>query len=237
MSRNKPQESKLVVYTASQLKTSTEKQSYVTVKWAQLKDTTINDVSLTFITIDKKKYDSLSIYAIETEVPLESFEHLVTKANGCQLVKLNNGIIDSLCDKHEKSGYFETYTIKGLWKEKGQLLVNFQNWEDNDDFFVDLQDGFIYHLSTGYRISPNKNLLLGYTKDNLIPLYGSNFMYAGVSNYSIKTYFNIDLGQIAIKDLKWTKDSECLISTGDLITESGEFKLKNELYYLMRISQ
>jgi len=232
---SKTQESKLVPDSVTQYMVSKEKQSYVTVKWTQLKDTTINDVTINFISLNKKEYDSLSNSTIETKIPLEGFGSLVTREKDCQLIKLNNGVIDSLCDKHEKSGYFQTYTIKGLWKEKGQLVVNFQNWEDSDDFLIDIRDGFIYNLNIEYQISPSKNFMLGYTSSNLIPLYGNNFMYTKIANDTIRTYFNIELGQLAITKLHWLADNKCLVSAGAIDPETSE--PKNILYYLMKIKR
>lgn len=205
----------------------------IAVSWIGLKDTTLNGIKLKFRPINKSTFDSLVVLTIKTEIPFQSFDNLLVKSNACQVIKIQNGSTDSLCDvKDDKSGYFEKYTIRGLWKEKNSLVVNYNDWESYDDFLINLIDGSIYQLNSFYEISPDQNHILGY--NTAIALNGNDFMYSEISNKSVKTLFQIDFGKVAIKNLKWLNETECVLSGG--VMEEG-FEFKKELYYVMSIAK
>jgi hypothetical protein len=234
----------------SQSKSNLEKEALDSAKKAQAKfieptkvqliklnDTTVNGIHLKFRLLNQSKYDSLQKLEIKTSIPVEDAGQYIRKIGNYQLVLLKNGSIDSLCDSHdEKSGYKSTYTIKGFWRDRNQLLVNFQDWESYDDYFISLNDGFEYYLNTAYELSPNKNLIIGYTNYNLIPLYGNSFMLSGLTENSIVKYFNFDFGQVAIRNLQWVGEKQCIFSIGELSNESGAFELRGEQLYLLNLN-
>lgn len=119
-------------------------------------DTTLNGVKIKFEKITKQQYDSLESYGVITPIPIEKVSTTIEKVGDCQLISLRNGKKDTLCDKKEESGYFETYSINGEWKEKNLLIANFQNWEEGGDFFISLTHDNRLALDNKYIVSRSK---------------------------------------------------------------------------------
>jgi hypothetical protein len=206
------------------------------INWKNLRDTTINNVQLRFISLSKGKYDSLKKFIVATKIPLEKPDKYVTKLNDCQLIKFINGNTDTLCNKNDASGYYEAYTIEGLWHKKNHLLISYSDWEGGNDFLMDVNDGFKYHLNSSYELSPNEDYLLGYNEFSITPVTFNNFTLTRVVMDSIKTFFDFDLGFAGIKNLSWKSNKECLISSGTISYEKNGLILKEVKYYLMTIS-
>src|SRR6478736_2033670 len=121
-SDSRKKENKSEVLDSSSVKTKSLQP--IKLNWQELKDTTINNIKLSFVLLDKIKFDSLQHLSITAEIPYEDFGHLLLPLEKCKIIKLENGISDSLCDSHNDDDHsFKIYTIKGLWKAKNKLMA------------------------------------------------------------------------------------------------------------------
>jgi len=179
----------------------------------EFRDTTLNGVTLKFIELTDNDYHSLGQQTKETGVPLQSTSDLVSTVDSCLLVKLDNKKTDSLCNKRQGDN-FEKYNFNGLWKEKGLVLVSYQDWEGGSDFFINLKDGRHYYLTHNYKISPDLKHILSFVELNETAFIPSGMMLTECDNGAISTKLNIEFDQVIITSLYWLTNDQCLISAG-----------------------
>ncbi|MEQ1585984.1 MAG: hypothetical protein ABL895_08915 [Cyclobacteriaceae bacterium] len=177
------------------------------------RDTTLNGVTLKFIELTDKDYNSLSQQIKETGIPLQSTSDLVSKVDSCLLVKLDNKKTDSLCNKRQGDN-FEEYNFNGLWKEKGLVLVSYQDWEGGSDFFINLKDGGYYYLTHNYKVSPDLKHIFSFVELNETAFIPSGLMLTECDNGAISTKLNIEFDRVIITSLSWLTNDQCLISAG-----------------------
>lgn len=179
----------------------------------EFRDTTLNGVTLKFNELTEKDYNSLKDKIKETYFPLQFTSESVSKTDSCTLVKLDNGKIDSLCNRIQ-GDYFEEYTFNGLWKENGLVLVNYQDWEGGNDFFINLKDGGHYYLTHNYKISPDLKHILSFVDLNETAFIPSGLMLTDCDNRAISTKISIEFERVIITSLSWLTNNQCLISAG-----------------------
>jgi hypothetical protein len=201
----------------------------------RLTDTTSNGVKIQFRELNQKTFDSLQRQIKRTDLQLSSFDRQVTKVDSCLTFKFNNGKTDSLCNMDDGE-YYEKYQIKGLLNKSNSLLVNFENWEENHDFLINLKDGSYYILSPFYEVSPRQDLILGYVDIVAAPIYTSELLITRIENGTLTTLVKTDLGQISITDVSWISNTDCLITTATAVNEqNGTINTKDKKHYLIKI--
>lgn len=184
--------------------------------------------------LTQKQYDSISNEVIRTELITESYESAVVNLDTCILIKLSKSLNDTLCN-FDDGEYYEKYQPLGLWKERNHLLINFQNWEEQHDYLLNLETGSIYVLAPEYYLSPNRNQILTFTNDIDHAIYGNSFMIAQADNDSIYDLLNLDFGNVAITSADWITDNLLVIEAGIIDQESWAFKEKGK--FLMSIKK
>jgi|GEM_PF-1955738 hypothetical protein len=202
---------------------------------ARLMDTTSNGVKIQFRELNQKTFDSLQRQIKRTDLQLSSFDRQITKLDSCLTFKLNNGKTDSLCNMDDGE-YYEKYQIKGLLTKSNSLLVNFENWEENHDFLINLKDGSYYILSPFYEVSPRQDLILGYVDIVTAPIYTGELLITRIEKGALTTLIKKDLGQISITDASWISNTDCLITTGTTVNkQNGTIDIKDKKLYLIKI--
>jgi hypothetical protein len=191
----------------------------------ELSDTTLNGVTLKFIELPDKDYDSLKDQIKETDFPLQGIFDNISKTENCILVKLDNGETDSLCNKRQGDN-FEEYTLYGFWKENGLVLLSYQDWEGGNDFFINLKDGRYYNLTHNYKVSPDLKKIFSFVDLNETAFIPSGLMLTECGNRTITTKIYIEFETMIITSLSWLTNDQCLITVGKLDNE--EFSV-NEL--------
>ena len=132
--------------------------------------------------------------------------------------------------------YYEKYQIKGLLTKSNVLLVNFENWEENHDFLLNLKDGSYYILSPFYEVSPRQDLILGYVDIVNAPIYKGELIITRIEKGALTTLIKKDLGQISITDGSWISNNDCLITTGTTVNkQNGTIEIKDKKHYLIKI--
>jgi hypothetical protein len=185
----------------------------------ELRDTTLNGVSLNFIELTDKDFNSLKDQIKESDFPLQLTFDNISKTDNCILVKLDNGKTDSLCNKRQGDN-FEEYSLYGLWKENGLVLVSYQDWEGGNDFFINLKDGGYYNLTHNYKVSPDLKKILSFVDLNETAFIPSGLMLTECGNRTIDTKLYIEFETVIITSLSWLTNDQCLITAGKLDNEN-----------------
>jgi hypothetical protein len=209
----------------------TTKERELVFRMTDLRDTTLNGVNLNFALLTEKEYKSLKYQVRQTTFPLQLNSASVSRTDSCLLITLKNGKIDSLCNQR-KGDYFEHYNIKGIWKEKGLVLVNYEDWEGGSDFFINLQDGKYYYLNSNYELSPDSKLILSFVDLNETAFIPAGLMLTTCENGSISTAFNIEFQKAVTNELLWVTSEQCVISTGTL---GKNFEVDDVKYYKLAL--
>jgi hypothetical protein len=197
-----------------------------------LTDTVLNGHKIKFYELTTKSFDSLYRQVKQTEIILKSAESQIKKMDSCLVIKLHNQQTDSLCNWDDGEEH-EKYLIKGLWDENKLLLVNFDNWEENHDFFINLKDGSHYILTPFYEVNPKRDIVLTYVDIAAAPIYSSELMISKIQKGVFTTLYKKDLGQTTITDAKWISNSDCLLTTG--FVDIGTNDIKDKKRYRMKI--
>lgn len=196
-----------------------------------LTDTLANGVSIHFISLNKSSFDSLGVQKKVTGIPLESFDSGITKTGNCEIVKLQTGRPEVLCSKKE-GDYFEEYLIKGYWREKELLLVNYSNWEESQDFFVELKNGNRYYLDPQYGLSPNRLFMISYT--GLNPIYSNELLLTKFEEGKVTMILKLEFAELTITDAQWIGPDQCLLVT---VTENAQTsEVENFSWHLMKLN-
>ena len=149
------------------------------------------------------------------------------------MVRLNNNKYDTLKSFSKGIGnYFESFSILGYWKEANQLLVNFNNWEDSDDFLLNTIDGMHYYLASAYELSPNKSHIISYTNANLLAIYSPEFMLTKVTSISAETIFRLDFGKAVVSEFAWLTNDTGILTAGEV---DKNFKIIAESHYILKM--
>jgi hypothetical protein len=197
-----------------------------------LTDTVLNGHSVRFYELTATAFDSLQAQTKQTEINLKSADSQIKKLDSCVVLKFQNQKTDSLCNWDDGEEY-EKYLIKGLWEENKLLLVNFENWEENHDFFIDLKDGSYYILTPFYEVNPKRDIILTYVDIAAAPIYSSELMISQIQKGIFTTLYKKDLGQTTITDAKWISNSDCLLTMG--FVDIGTNDIKDKKWYRMTI--
>lgn len=196
-----------------------------------LTDTIVNGHAVTFSELTQETFDSLRQRKIETKIPLTTPDNRLTKQDSCFMLQLDNGKIDSLCN-WDDGEEFEKYVVKGLWKDKNILLVNFANWEENHDFLLNLNDGSYNILTPYYELSPQADLLLTSVDIAAMPIYESELSVSKAESGKFITLYHKELGQLSITDAFWISNTECIMAAR---TDIGTSKVRDRKWYRMTI--
>lgn len=201
-----------------------------------LKDGALESLSgkfkISILQINQVRFDSLFELVKETEIPLIPFKDLTTKTDSCTIIRFLNNKSDTLCNKKE-GDYYENYSIKGYWKEKELLFVNFENWEDNDYFFINLLDGSRYDLSPSNKLSPDLKLVLSFADVSAYPTYSGGFTITNIEQGAITTIFNKEFIDWTVKEAYWISNNQCLLVT--TIVDYDADETKDARTYLINI--
>jgi hypothetical protein len=211
----------------SELALSDERNTLIT-----LTDTVLNGRAIKFYELTAKVFDSLQTQVKQSEINLTSADNQIKKLDSCVVITFQNLQKDSLCNWNDGEEH-ETYLIKGRWSENNLLLVNFDNWEENHDFFINLKDGSYYILTPFYEVNPNQKIILSYVDIAAAPIYSSELMISQIQKGAFTTLYKKDLGQTTITDAKWISNSDCLLTTGHV--ELGTNDVINRKWYRMTI--
>lgn len=197
-----------------------------------LTDTVLNGHSVKFFELTAKSFDSLQSQIKRTDIILKSADNQIKKLDSCVIIKFQNQQSDSLCNMDDGE-YYEKYLIKGLWEENKLLLVNFENWEENHDFFINLKDGSYYILTPFYEVNPKRDIVLTYVDIAAAPIYSSELMISRIQKGVFTTLYKKQLGQTTITDAKWISNLDCLLTTG--FVDIGTNDIKDKKWYRMTI--
>lgn len=197
----------------------------------ELTDTVVNGHSIKFDELTPDAFARLQKLSRQTALTLRPADNHFTKVDSCFIIRLQNKT-DSLCN-WDDGEEFERYTIKGLWDENKLLLVRFENWEEDHDFFFNLKDGSYYILTPFYELNPKQDKILTYVDIVAAPIYSSELMISQVQRGNFSTLYKKDLGQATITDAKWISDTECLLTTG--YVDIGTNEVKDKKWYRMTI--
>jgi hypothetical protein len=197
-----------------------------------LTDTVLNGHSTKFYELTEATFDSLQRHAKQTEINLKSADNEIKTLDSCVVIKSKNQKTDTLCN-WDDGEQFEKYLIRGLWEDKELLLVNFENWEENHDFFISLKDGSYYILTPFYEVNPKKDIVLTYVDIAAAPIYPSELMVSKVQKGAFTTLYKKDLGETTIIDAKWISNSDCLLTTG--FVGIGTNDVKDKKWYRMTL--
>lgn len=189
---------------------------------------------LTFIELTQEQADSLENRIISTAIPLSTPNEIITKTDSCFIVQLRNTKQDTVCN-FDDGEYHETYILKGVWSEANQLLMNFENWEEQHDYLINLNDGSHYILGPEYRLSPNRKLMLSFIDMISYPIYPNEFILSEFNRDGSTEYFNIDFGEHTITSANWLTNEQLLITAGQINYET--FELANETTYLLKLNK
>ena len=210
----------------AQVKNSIAKSTPPTTQ-INLTDTTSNGMSVKFIELTDKTYDSLQVYIRRKEIPVNAYEQFVEASDTCFTIRLANNQTDTLCNMDDGE-YYEKFEIKGLWKPHDILLVNFQNWEESHDFMINLKTGEHYILTPFYEPSPTLNLILSYIDISSAPIYESVLLITRFDNGTITTLYQKPLGEVSITDAGWISNTECLLAAEVIDFDTNEVKVKKK---------
>jgi hypothetical protein len=197
-----------------------------------LTDTVSNGYSIKFYELTSDEYDSLQKLTIDTKLPLKSADSQIKKVDSCFIVNLQSQNVDSLCNWDDGEEY-EKYSIRGFWKGDKLLLVNYENWEESHDFFLNLKDGSYYILAPFYETNPTQNIVLNYVDILAAPIYSSELMVSLIQNDIITTLYKKNLEQTTITEAKWISKTDCLLATSFVDFRSNTVKERN--WYRMTI--
>lgn len=199
-----------------------------------LKSFKIGEITGRFSIISSSKYDSLMSINVTQRVYSNKFSEVVFEKDSCLFIKLKNEEVDTLCSFQNPSGYFEKHYPKKYWKEKGKLIMNFSNWEESNDYIVELSDGSIFNLAPNYTISPDENYIFMYTNYFFDPLYSNSISIAKVSKGKAEMILETDPFPYTVKYAKWTSSSTVLLNIEE-VSEDGE--PLGELRYILTLEK
>ena len=113
--------------------------------------------------------------------------------------------------------------------------MNFENWEEQHDYLINLNDGSHYILGPEYRLSPNNKLMLSFIDMISYPIYPNEFILSEFNQKGFNEYFNIDFGEQTITSANWLTNDQLLINAGQINYETLE--LANESRYLLKLNK
>lgn len=192
----------------------------------------LNGHSVKFRELTSKSFDSLQSLGKQTKLILTSADNQIKKLDSCLIIKYQNLKTDSLCNWNDGEEY-EKYLVKGLWEANNLLLINFENWEENHDFFISLKDGSYYILTPFYEVNPNHSKILSYVDIAAAPIYSSELMISEIDEGSFTTLYKKELGQTTITEALWISNTDCILATGFVEVETDD--IKDKKWYLMTI--
>jgi len=198
------------------------------------RDTIIGDYYLYFEQLENKEYLNLKSGTKNSQIPSSSFKDFVSQFGECQVIAFRNGSTDSLCNI-KRGDYFEKWTIDKFWEEHGQILASFQNWEDYEEFLIDINDGSRYYLSSEFELSPSRNLIVGFINPVEYPLYSNSFMLTELTDNKALTLLNVDFGQRVITETNWLDNERILLKAG--LINPDKWELKEVHPYVLRFEK
>lgn len=196
-----------------------------------LEEREVNGYLVYFLPLAPELAGQMQVF--RTTMPLVSPEPVVIQQDSCFVLKLLSGSYDKLCN-FDDGEYFETFEVKGFWKEKNQLLVNFTNWEEQHDYLIDLRSGKPFILGPGYELSSDRNMICTYVDISANPIYINEIMVASFQADSLHELFRIDPSPYTVTRAGWTDDSELLLRVARL---SERWTVVGEWDYLMRFEK
>ena len=191
------------------------------------------DYSIFFDEISKWEFDSLKSSATQDTIPTSAIDIYDYSEDTCIIMNYESSV-DSFC-YFDDGEYFEKYHLKGEWTKANQVLINFQNWEEQHDFLVDKKSGKMYILNPEYSLSPNGKFLVTYANTIDYPIYPNNILLAEITPDSIKTQLNRDLSDlITISYIGWLGDFDALVKASEI--DLDNYEAKNPSYFKMKIN-
>ena len=199
-----------------------------------INDTNTSIGKFIFKRIKENYYNELVKFSSETSIPLGDYSHIISGDDSCKILKTKLHGYDTICDFSDGE-YYEYYKIKSDWKEKDQILVNFENWEEKHDFLWSKKDGSIYILSPVYELSPDQNKIITYTNYVDEPLYPEQFGVTWIDSDTVAMIIDHKCDSLCVFESSWLNDTIALLKSG--LVDYEDYIATDYIFYMMTINQ
>lgn len=199
-----------------------------------LKDTVVESFQLKYKEISKEGYVALKPYINNGKIPTNiGLSENIINTDSSYIIQLANGLFDTL-KNYVSDEYFERYKIISDWDEKNQLLIKYENWEENSLFLYNKTDGSTYNLGVEYSLSENLNWLLYYINVVDQPLYSNCFGIAFLDSLTIKPIIDLNEMTYTFRNAGWINDSLAVAHLSTFNYELDGF-YDEDFYYLIQV--